>query len=297
MEEMKINGQIFTKQLDVPELIYRIQSLLPVKEAARTCVLSNSWRHTWSTIPNLRFCQYKKRLNNEQMEMYISLIRLTIERYLRDSIPIKSFDLEFNVQDKKWVPPICECVQKVTSESCLKDLYLQLIFAKDLEMTLKVRNLAYLRNLKIHVVRKDTNVLEIYHLPSLQCLDYSDPSTSLCVRKPIAFNIDSLSNMKELVLNFETIDDSIVEIINSKFPFLESLTLDMQQCISGILDITSVSLKSLSLLSDMQIYIQVCAPKLQRFHYTGRDIPGLMFPSVAPDQIKLTFKLGKRIDQ
>nr|XP_043635935.1 F-box protein At5g03100-like [Erigeron canadensis] len=37
------------------ELMHRIQSLLSAKEAGRTCVLSKSWLHAWSTIPSLRF--------------------------------------------------------------------------------------------------------------------------------------------------------------------------------------------------------------------------------------------------
>ncbi|GKB84812.1 RNA-directed DNA polymerase, eukaryota [Tanacetum coccineum] len=40
---------------DFPELMHRILSSLPAKEAARTCVLSKSWLHAWSTIPNIRF--------------------------------------------------------------------------------------------------------------------------------------------------------------------------------------------------------------------------------------------------
>nr|GEX77190.1 zinc finger, CCHC-type [Tanacetum cinerariifolium] len=40
-----------TPQLeDLPELIHRIQSLLSVKEAAQTCILSKSWLHAWEFI-------------------------------------------------------------------------------------------------------------------------------------------------------------------------------------------------------------------------------------------------------
>ncbi|GJQ94564.1 peroxisomal membrane protein 11B [Tanacetum coccineum] len=68
-----------TPQLeDLPELIHRIQSLLPAKEAARTCILSKSWLHAWSTIPTLRFpCQsltsYNKLIDSTLMREALSL--------------------------------------------------------------------------------------------------------------------------------------------------------------------------------------------------------------------------------
>nr|GEX14065.1 retrovirus-related Pol polyprotein from transposon TNT 1-94 [Tanacetum cinerariifolium] len=47
--------------LDVPVelLLQRIQSLLPPKDAASTCILSKSWLRAWSTIPNLRFIAHE----------------------------------------------------------------------------------------------------------------------------------------------------------------------------------------------------------------------------------------------
>ncbi|GKA60922.1 putative F-box/LRR-repeat protein isoform X2 [Tanacetum coccineum] len=51
-EEATINITLPFKYVPV-ELIHHIQSLLPKKEAARTCVLSKSWLHAWSTIPTL----------------------------------------------------------------------------------------------------------------------------------------------------------------------------------------------------------------------------------------------------
>ncbi|GJT58543.1 transcription factor DIVARICATA-like protein [Tanacetum coccineum] len=37
------------------ELLQRVQSLLPLKDAASTCILSKSWLRAWYTIPNLQF--------------------------------------------------------------------------------------------------------------------------------------------------------------------------------------------------------------------------------------------------
>ncbi|XP_071728456.1 F-box/FBD/LRR-repeat protein At1g13570-like [Rutidosis leptorrhynchoides] len=131
MEEEKINGQICSQQLDVPDLIRHIQSLLTLDEAVRTCVLSKSWLHAWSTIPNLRFRQCAYPLSNGNKRKYISLICRTLGRFHRDNIPITSFDLEFSIQDKKSHSLVDKWVQKVAYKTnCLKDLYLKLIFLK-----------------------------------------------------------------------------------------------------------------------------------------------------------------------
>ncbi|GJZ92896.1 hypothetical protein Tco_0664961 [Tanacetum coccineum] len=54
---------------DVPELIQQIQSLLPADQAARTCVVSKSCLHAFSTTPTLRVASFLLKLNKmETME-------------------------------------------------------------------------------------------------------------------------------------------------------------------------------------------------------------------------------------
>ncbi|GKC46668.1 F-box protein-like protein [Tanacetum coccineum] len=94
MEEVKRVKVTHTTQLEaVPELIHHIQSLLPVKEAARTCVLSKSWLHALSTNPTLR--QSYSFVNKwiRQMvskssitEIYLKLYIYTYEFHLSDEI-------------------------------------------------------------------------------------------------------------------------------------------------------------------------------------------------------------------
>ncbi|XP_071712335.1 F-box/LRR-repeat protein 25-like [Rutidosis leptorrhynchoides] len=105
------------------ELIHLIQSLLPVKEAVRTCVLSKTWSHAWSTIPHLRFHNKISRFPNEEKERdYVNLMDLTVFRYAQDNIPIVSFYLKL---DSKYASLAYKWIRTVAAQSCLKELSLE----------------------------------------------------------------------------------------------------------------------------------------------------------------------------
>ncbi|XP_071712336.1 putative F-box/LRR-repeat protein At3g58880 [Rutidosis leptorrhynchoides] len=131
MEELQRSSQTE----DVPvELIQRIQSLLPVKEAAHTCVLSKNWSHAWSTIPNLRFNVTSKFPNEEKERDYINFMDRTISKYAQHNIPIESFKL--NLDNKlashlanKWIPT-------VAAQSCLKELSICICYSYDSKIIL-----------------------------------------------------------------------------------------------------------------------------------------------------------------
>ncbi|XP_071712380.1 F-box/LRR-repeat protein At3g26922-like [Rutidosis leptorrhynchoides] len=126
-QEMEEVERIHRAQLeDVPvELIHRIQTLLPVKEAVCMCVLSKSWLNAWSTTPTLRFRPPRKLLRKQQLISYTDLINRTLQRYLRDNIPITSFDLHFRFINQESLPFVNKWVHNVASRSSsLKELYL-----------------------------------------------------------------------------------------------------------------------------------------------------------------------------
>ncbi|KAL4564923.1 hypothetical protein LXL04_028999 [Taraxacum kok-saghyz] len=99
---------------DVPELMHHIQSLLPVKEAARTGVLSKSWLHAWSTIPNLRFHEHMK----------LADVDRSLVRYLRDDIPIERFELKIDIQNQKSAALAQKWIRSVATKTSLKELSL-----------------------------------------------------------------------------------------------------------------------------------------------------------------------------
>ncbi|KAI3691214.1 hypothetical protein L2E82_49434 [Cichorium intybus] len=105
---------------DVVELMQRIQSRLPVKEAARTSVLSKSWLHAWSTIPTLRF---NVRRGNS---MKLVDVDRTLTRYLRDNTPIERFVLMIDIENQESASLAEEWIRPVASKTCLKVFFLSI---------------------------------------------------------------------------------------------------------------------------------------------------------------------------
>lgn len=145
----------------------------------------------------------------------------------------------------------------------------------------KVKDLRYLRVLKI-ISKQLHDILEIIDVPSLGLLSYD--ASMVHRRKPLSFNSDLFGRVKKLFLAGVVMDSAFSEIINSKFPCLESLTLNMNVCKLQTLDITCVSLQRLHirLRASTKHDIQVYAPKLHSFRYTGPPLKSLFFPTITP---------------
>ncbi|XP_071712296.1 uncharacterized protein [Rutidosis leptorrhynchoides] len=355
---------------DVPvELIHRIQSLLSVEEAARTCVLSKTWSHAWSTIPHLRFYKPSQFLDEEKQRDHIKFMDRTMSKYVRDNIPIERLDLKLHVRfvnvaykwlrtlaaarlkelsivifydsdttrrkrkrnllpgeifTGKYLHTLCIIDSRVRSKlvtiNCVSLRVLELIFVKISEevlhtlfstctlleniklsycsglKTIKVRNLRYLQQLKLETTIP-IDVLKIDDVPNLCLFDYD------VVYEPIkTFNTASLTSVTELSLHGVTIDVAFLDMIKSKLPFLEILKLKIIDWTMERLDITSCSLKRLSLMyfEERQICIKVYAPKLRALCYSGNTIPSLLFPSSSsttpPEYIKVELYLSNPID-
>ncbi|PWA97695.1 F-box/LRR-repeat protein [Artemisia annua] len=281
MEEVKRIKLVNTRQLeDVPELMHHIQSLLPVKEAARTCVLSKSWLHSWSTIPTLRFRQPTKNLNIQQHKEYMNMIDHTLIRYLWDDIPITSFKLRLDIWSDSLASHVKKWIQQLVLRSCLTEINLKLVM-NCISFQLP-EEIFWGENLKKVSI----------NLRTLGKLAWLHPVPS--------HRTDPLLSMRELVLDLVMIDSSFPEIIYSKFPCLESLTLKFR-CFRMMksLNVTCVSLKKLiiKIRDDNPTCIHVFAPKLLIFCYTGGvRIPNFVFPAIAPLKIELNLKLMKSMD-
>ncbi|GJT59225.1 F-box protein-like protein [Tanacetum coccineum] len=260
-----------------PELLHHIQSLLPLKEAARTSVLSKAWLNAWSTIPTLRFREFVDLPNMVQQMKYRNLVNRTLLRYLR--VPITSFKLQMTVDDGKSASSLEKWIQQIASKSCITEIHLKIdIYTSSFHLS---DALFSGENLK------KVNLRFFYHFGGWSWLN------------PILPITDSLANVRELYLDIKYIDDTFPNLFKSKFPYLESLSLKIDSYIKDILDITCVSLKRLiiKVRHDYPFSLYVFAPKLLFFRYTGDvTIPSFLFLPVAPQQIELNLKLRKPID-
>nr|GEV76818.1 hypothetical protein [Tanacetum cinerariifolium] len=327
-----------TPQLeDLPELIHRIQSLLPANEAARTCILSKSWLDAWSTIPTLRFPR-------QSLMYYNKLIDSTMVRYHRDNLPIQCFNLIFIIRDQNSASLANKWISGVASKSALKELFLcirvgidsftlpdeifssanlyeikiaatevgtvtnplriphnRVILCASLRVlqfkflyisqdalhslfstcsllekinlfccegfkTIKLKNLRCLRELDIISIQQNDilefdEILEIDDVPSLGFFCYIHSW-----KKPLPFNMDSLGSLTYLDISGVILDDAFFDMLKSKFPFPESLSL-------GIM---SRWLESIVIT---------------------KTVPSLSFPITAPEEIKLRLYLKKTVDR
>ncbi|KAL4560796.1 hypothetical protein LXL04_032950 [Taraxacum kok-saghyz] len=110
--------------------------------------------------------------------------------------------------------------------------------------------------------------------------DYISGSATACElnfarsrrRDPCPFDEYSVSlgsNVTELWLGGLITEESSLEMINSRFPFLESLTIDLGCWTLEFFHFTCVPLKKLSLVGKPPLRLVVYAPKLLDFLFVG----------------------------
>ncbi|XP_023750379.1 F-box protein At5g03100 [Lactuca sativa] len=344
---------------DIPDLFHCIQMQLPIKEAARTSVLSKSWLHAWSTIPTLRFREaYLSVVSKEPETELFKLVDRTLVRYLRDNIPVKSIDVIIDIENQEsasfaenWIRPMAirSCLRELSlairysnasltlpdeilsgenlikmsvsssmidsvlmaSHPVIKCLSLRELNLQDVHIseqvlndilstcsllvkvqlfsctgfkTIKVKNLHCLRELGIvsEYVLAMSTVLEINDVPNIRSFTF--------ISKPLPFDLDSLVSVTELSLGHMIVDDAFVNIIQSKFPFLESLTLDLDFWKLECFNFTCVTMKKLSIVLDQfikPVNIKVYAPNLISFHFRGFTMPSLLFQATILEEMDL----------
>ncbi|KAL3636562.1 hypothetical protein CASFOL_018861 [Castilleja foliolosa] len=89
-------------------ILHHILSFLTQNDAVKTSVLSKSWRHLWSSSPNIEFLQ---ELFNGNKETFLSVLDNTLQKYLDRNLSIHRFSLQLTQLDpqlssllEKWVP-------------------------------------------------------------------------------------------------------------------------------------------------------------------------------------------------
>ncbi|KAL7605163.1 hypothetical protein Lser_V15G19834 [Lactuca serriola] len=232
---------------DVAESMHRIQSRLPVEEAARTCVLSKSWLHAWSTIPTLRF-----RVCNEQKgSMKLMDVEHTLIRYLRDNIPIERFDLKIDIENQELVSHAAKWIQSVATKTSLKEISLSIfpsgvcaLFTLPNEILLG-ENLTKLRILASRGIR--SVCMTTSHLPVIKCV-----------------------SLRELHLNCVCISEEALNNILSSCSFLVTIEL------SKIYSDSCKGFKTIKVINLPRLYkLRIGLDGWQSTSLEIRDVPNL----------------------
>ncbi|XP_059657292.1 putative F-box/LRR-repeat protein At4g15060 [Cornus florida] len=226
------------------EIIVSIVSLLGIREAARTCVLSKRWEHVWTY-------SYNRVLNFDASETFFALesgqkvVEVERCRYI------------------SWVNKVVECFRGSTidefrvcfclniSSSRVIDRWIEFAIAKSvqrLELDLEPCN------------RSFWDVGEGYAFPNQSYFHIKSPA-----------GLSSISSLKSLCLKDLNISGEILEYFLSNCPLLESLHVERSDHLVNLkvfgssLRLKFLEISKCPLLNELE----VCATSLVSFKYFG----------------------------
>lgn len=164
--------------------------------------------------------------------------------------------------------------------------------------TLKVKNLPRLYELRIALDAASSTALELSDVPNLSMFscDLHDLRPYMPCIPFNAYSVFFASSLTQLRLDVVIQDYECLDMIKSGLPFLDSLTLFMSYWMLESFHFTCASIRRLCLMSCKSnlIDIQVDAPKLLLFEFSGKTLPSLLFPrlhSHSPVRLMLIFFL------
>ncbi|KAL3650299.1 hypothetical protein CASFOL_006702 [Castilleja foliolosa] len=272
-QRQAINGEF---QLPEP-IVHRIQSFLTAKEAARTIILSKSWRSAWLTRPNLdldiddvggdEFSEFANKtiLRYEQSNLKIESLRLCIggegsgvlaNDLIMGALKIGATHLNVRNSDRRIV-----LSQEVFEAENLVELSLEGWEIDDLGFDRKVK-CSKLESLSLRSVTINREMIS--NIASCCPLIWK---LSLC--DVIPFGSDNVYY-------------SFLGDLSTKFPSLKDLTLD--GC--NTQEISSRSLERLNFVSVCHMLnVKFDVPSIRKFRFETEDdeIPSLSFVS-APSE-------------
>ncbi|XP_071709765.1 F-box protein At5g03100-like isoform X2 [Rutidosis leptorrhynchoides] len=205
------------------ELIQRIQSLLPVQEAARTCVLSKTWSHAWSTIPHLGFYKISEFFSDKKERDYIQFMDRTMSKYVQNNIPIESLKLKLDNKlashlANKWIPT-------VASKSSFKEHSIRICYGSDSNIILpdEIFSGKNLHTLSV-IANRSSPIETVSRNPVINCL-----------------------NLRVLKLERVKISEEAVNTLFSTCILLEKIDLSIRS------DMKTVLVKNLRYLQELKL--------------------------------------------
>ncbi|GJW65324.1 hypothetical protein Tco_0117208 [Tanacetum coccineum] len=240
----------------------------------------------------------------------MNLIDCTLQRYLRDNIPIQSFDLNIIIADTMSTFLVGKWIRSIAIKSCLKELNLTIFCYSNYSYAFpdEIFSGENLDTVRVKACPKTSHQMSsnlVIKCLSLRVLELQGLRTikveNLCRLRVMKTKLMRNQNMEIVgVPNACCVipNKDFSNMINSKFPFLETLTLCDIRFNPQNLDIRCLTVKRLSLQfrENMQCNVQVYAPRLVLLCYEGYTIPNLLFPTITPEQIKLSLRLDAPIE-
>ncbi|GJS31880.1 F-box protein-like protein [Tanacetum coccineum] len=147
---------------------------------------------------------------------------------------------------------------RISSNPVIACVNLRVLELVDVHISEEVNNLCYLV-----APKRYKDILEIHDVPSLRSFLY-EASRMIWMPVSVLSNVPSIGNLRELNIDGVRMDDAFLNVINSGFPHLESLTLDISSCVVEIMDIRCVTLKRLKIrlmmIENQQLRLELIHP-------------------------------------
>lgn len=162
--------------------------------------------------------------------------------------------------------------------------------------TLKVKNLPRLYELRIALDAASSTALELSDVPNLDVFscDLHDWRPYMPCIPFNAYSVFLASGVRQLRLDVVIQDYECLDMIKSGLPFLDSLTRFMSYWMLESFHFTCASIRRLCLRN--LIDIQVHAPKLLLYEFSGKTLPSLLFPVSSLKHTTITLSLSRPVD-
>lgn len=222
------------------DLIHHILSLMDMKYAVQTCVLSSEWKHIWTSLRHIKFSTSEF----EQLGQFIRFTRHVIS-HRNDQTDVSSVELAFD---------------GTLSQILLKVLLNYVVSHNVREITINT----YERDRKIPIC--------IFECQSLKHLTLINLDENFCIVPQYPWDLPNLTtlNLSQIVLTDGRFD--YIESVDLFSKCVNLKNLHLEECFMAAVKVFNVTTPRLEILSIKNCFISkifISAPKLSSFSYKG----------------------------
>ncbi|KAK9714811.1 hypothetical protein RND81_06G122200 [Saponaria officinalis] len=175
------------------ELRTKIVSCLPFEDAFKTCILSKSWKHIFSTLPKLSFRENRFPNVANRVRRFAALVDWTLANY--EGSEIESLEIRFNILKKS-------CVQ-------LRNAWVHFAIEHNV------------RRLELHGKINARQGLPTSLFTCESLTEFSLAANTQLLKLPSAINLPNLTSLSLIAVIFP--DDTLTEALFAGCPLLTGL--------------------------------------------------------------------------